>query len=784
MKKIIVFYLLVLNLLNTFAQKENADRNELQLSKTDTSEKIGKSLLQSRLYPNLKVDNVNAIYQNLANEKAVDKTSIDFSQARQTLWKSIGPFNASGNSLGQINSLAIDKDDSKIIYAASAYGGVFVTKDGGLNWSNMYTDEGLPTTGVICIALGQVPAARDKYLFAAHYVIKGVTKGIYRHKTTAVNAWQNINGNLPMSNIGTINKILINPSNINIVFIGTSAGIFRTSNALSASPAWQHVYSHPVNKNIGGLQFDLKDASMNTIIASGKDIIASTDGGSNWQSKTASSNGIANLNLGNRQLETINISSEGNFIYAYVCLTRTSSGFGYYIFRFDKNAGTWTRGWLSPDSPNGQGPNYMSMLALPSHPDVVFFAGYNFRRSSNGGNTLSGFIDYFDQNLHADQHDIVYADNCIYVASDGGVSKCNVQNGNFTFQNINGDGLAVATPVSVSSNPLNAANLQIGMLDNGSSESLNSGQAWARIGGSDGGTQLIVDNNLKLSSIYYYLSPLSITTNGSWGSATRSIKPCGAWAKNNYNILSLKPGTTNQVYTTWNDLWLMENPMTATNNNGWTSATGCDPAEVGWKRLSYIYANPVYANCNCNQRIAALGLCESDPNTIYLNMLVISNPTLLPIRQDLFKSTVGGEPNGANPGNWTKLNFPPISGTIVSIVVDPVNRNKVWVCGKGYGTTTTQSHVMQSMDGGNTWIDKSLGLPNLPVNKIIYINGNSDNLFAATDIGVFQWVSNANRWYKLGVGLPHIIVEDIEYHKQSNRLRAATLGRGVWEYQF
>src|SRR5690606_21026349 len=50
-----------------------------------------------------------------------------------------------------------------------------------------------------------------------------------------------------------------------------------------------------------------------------------------------------------------------------------------------------------------------------------------------------------------------------------------------------------------------------------------------------------------------------------------------------------------------------------------------------------------------------------------------------------------------------------------------------------------------------------------------------------TDVGVYYTDSSMNDWVQYMDGLPNVIINELEIHRSSGKLRAATYGRGVWE---
>lgn len=83
--------------------------------------------------------------------------------------------------------------------------------------------------------------------------------------------------------------------------------------------------------------------------------------------------------------------------------------------------------------------------------------------------------------------------------------------------------------------------------------------------------------------------------------------------------------------------------------------------------------------------------------------------------------------------------------------------------------------VFISQDGGDYFENISAGLPNLPVNTIVYAD---NNWVCGSNNSVY--ILKGKTWQKLGVGLPATIISELRYFEEDNTLWAATFGRGLW----
>lgn len=475
-------------------------------------------------------------------------------------WIPDGPFTASTgwytNGIGRMQSIVFDPDDANIIYAGSSFGGVFQSTTGGTIWENFYTDEQLPITGVSDIVIGKdlTPNPDKKFIFIATGdgdAFNTFSIGVYRLEI-GVNDWIPINNGLFSSypDKKEISKLLINPIDNNIIYAATTDGIYRTTNALSASPSWDPVFQ-PTNSDntyIKGLEFDPNDNTYQHIFASGIDIIDSYGGNyGSWHSLTGniSPYGIAfsGARTLNEDIQLINISAAGNYLYAYVISYSDATILDpnkyrkIYIFNYNSTTNSWGTNFYFYINPvNGYDASHdisvsrMPIKALSSNPNVVFWGSTTLYRSTNNGPNGYPLVNYGDDdgNMHPDLHKFVEKGNDIFVSSDGGLSKISNLLGTVVYNNLNGTGLAVGTIYKMSNAKHENENdiTIIGEMDNGSHEKEST--SWHCIGNRDGGEQSVKNNMDMVSTTSYNGDPIKYTSNN-WTSSRPLGRPCTAW---------------------------------------------------------------------------------------------------------------------------------------------------------------------------------------------------------------------------------------------------------------
>ncbi len=88
--------------------------------------------------------------------------------------------------------------------------------------------------------------------------------------------------------------------------------------------------------------------------------------------------------------------------------------------------------------------------------------------------------------------------------------------------------------------------------------------------------------------------------------------------------------------------------------------------------------------------------------------------------------------------------------------------------------------VFKTDDAGQTWKNVSYNLSNIKINCINIQNGKSGIKYIGTDNGVFVLDEINNTWIDCSANLPKIKIMDIEIDYINNKLIVATYGRGIW----
>jgi len=649
-------------------------------------------------------------------------------------WTSLGPNTTSGGyaGLGRLNCVAFRPTDNNTLYVGAASGGVWKSTDGGMNWTPLGDDNAALGVSdivviktnfddIVYIATGD----RDHSDTYSVGVLKSVDGGL-TWNTTGLNWTQN--------QYRLINRLLMDPSNNNVLYAATSNGVYKTTDA---GVSWNQM----TGTNFIDIEFQPGNSSIIYGSTTSGTIYRSTNSGSNWSL-------IYTISGGYRTQLAV---SANNSSYVYAVSANSSDGLkGIYRSTDGGASFSLTYSGSSPNanllnwdcnstSSGGQGWYDLCIASDPANENIVFVGGVNTWKSADGGFTWnisthwSGSCGGSASTVHADKHFYAYqpGTSTLYECNDGGLYK--TSNGGNNWQHL-GSGLVTSQIYRLGVGQTSSAEVIIGLQDNGTK--VYSSGSWSDEIGGDGMDCLIdfTNHNIQYGELYY--GSIYRTTNH-WGSSSyiaSGISGSAAWV----TPFTLDPSDHNTIYVGFQDVWKRTFPSST------------------WTKLS---------NWN-GSTLKSIAVAPSDNAYIYT-------------------ATYGSIYRTANSGaNWSSINSNlPSSNSITFISVKNDDPNTAWVSFSGF---SNNNRVYQTTNGGSSWTNISTGLPQLPVNCIIQNNQNTTDveLYAGTDVGIYVKVGNAN-WVPFFDGLPNVVVTELEIYYDANPanslIRAATFGRGVWE---
>lgn len=699
--------------------------------------------------------------------------------SRSSIWSPVGPLSRAtatspvrNHGQGRVNCIAFHPSDSNIIFAGTSSGGVWKTTNGGLTWTA--NSDGLPILRVsdIAIAAGNpnimYVATGDyekvAYRFPSsnfsHYGV-GLYKSIDAGMTWTPTSLSLQAVNHPQAMIGTV---LINPNNPNDILVSGFDGIQKSNDG---GTTWTTTFD--------SLIWDLKQDPTNfNVLYAGSghvrnyqkgraEIYKSSDFGATWTRIGAS---IPNQIDSVVRIELAIAPSNTNYLYALTINTNYGT---HGVYQSTDAGTTWTlqlngdslnlMGWhdgnTSYDS-TGQGWYDVTLITDHSDPNKVYVGGVNMWGSENGGQDwglVTYWINYFGKSVHADHHQVKHnpLTNQYFVCSDGGIDRTD----SLLLGSLFG-GLPTQW-TSISDNIANTEFYRIGLgnlsskLMGGSQDNgtfLNDG-AWANVIGGDGMECMVDHQNEQILYGTYYYGALNRSDDGGAnfiGGLTDTITASnekGAWV----TPFVMNAQNSSTIYTGFGNVW-------KSMNQGAT-----------WMKLSPF---DTITGLGYPQRIRTLAVDMLDSQTIYLAKEPIWSRSLM-------ASVWVTRDEGAT---WTDISAGlPFNRVYINDVAIGNGPDTAWVV---CGGIEQGEKVYQTNDGGTTWVNISGTLPNLPVNSIVFDPVNQV-LYIGTDLGVYYRQAHDPDWSLLGTDLPNVMIAELEIHHNSNKLYAATYGRGVWK---
>ncbi|WP_067138774.1 WD40/YVTN/BNR-like repeat-containing protein [Microtetraspora malaysiensis] len=689
-------------------------------------------------------------------------------------WELVGPSNIGG----RVTDLVVDPAHTDTLYVAASGGGVWKSTDAGDTFEPAWPGDYTQTIGAL--ALGS-----DGTLWAGTGETNpsggGLTyfgDGVYKSDDGGKN-WKQWG----LTGSAAIGKIVVDPTDPQTVFVAASGnlsgsaserGIYRLTNR---GKDWKLVLPTP-NNTTGGVDLAIDPTNPKRIFATlwdhqrnsgarlyggvGTGLFRSDDGGDTWKRlenvtgrhvADASGTGLTS-DAGLGRIGVAVAPSDPNRVYV-ISGTTYGADKGFYVS--DDGGDTFVPGGRAGGS-SGFEWWFGRLFVDPKDKNHVFNADVNLRESKDGGATWAT-----SSGPHADQHMVTWDPNVpnrVYLGNDGGVYRSDANGETRSWIHATYEPFNQSYHLAVAMDDPNR--LASGLQDNGSNRTWTNTAGpsdvtqWNSYGGGDGHYVLIdpVDHN-----IYYECSQVGVCSRHEDANGTSRTIRFGT--RHSARITTDAP-----IVFDPNDssiLYFGGNVLDRSTDRGTTFTqisppgdylTGPVPSEQDDKG-SY---GGLYS------AITAIGPAKTDGNTIY-----VGTDT-----GRLWKTTDLG-------ANWTEF-----TGTglpvrwVNSIIVDPANADHVYVAYSGYREGDYAANVWETTNGGKSWQNISGKLPNAPVEMLAYDQA-AEQLYAATDLGVFYDKNGKKNWKRVGDGLPNAPVLDIKITGDGKTLYAATFGRSVWK---
>ena len=706
-----------------------------------------------------------------------------------TVWAPIGPSPMydtapSLNYNGLVTAIAVNPNNPSVLYLGTAGGGVWRSGDRGDNWTSLFDHQptlGIGEPGGIAIDPNNTDTiyvgtnwSRGS-LEASTLGQQGAT-GLFK-STDGGASWVQLGSGYPAGNTGNayslfsnptfpassinINIIIVDPANSNVLYLAASNGVYRSSNG---GHDWTAATGIP-NADTRSLALDLSTPVNNRILYAGvssNGVYISTDGGQTFtQTSFATSTAVKTA------LTALGTSSFTRVVVAlapptsptpnlkgvqviYVALAGPYNGpdpIG--LFLSTDQGTTWTQQTAAALAGNTSYGGYaMHMVVDPASPgdgstDTLYFGCINQFKSTDSGAT---FVNH--NAPHADTHTYTCvpqtggANTIVYIGCDGGIDV-STDAGATWDSTKNAGGLQTGLFYNLAIRPDPTASVTVGALQDNSLMTTASPAAppqWIRGDGGDGWDVAYDGSSSPVLYSTWNTNVVSSTNNGVGNSPVGS-NPLTGPDVGSFTLVPLAadPSASGVIYVSGlQNLWQSQNA-----GGSWRKILS--PGNSG---------NIDVAPTNGNNVVIAAGA-------------------------QVFVSTNALATTGVTFANITR-NLP--SRNVNRAVFDPVDPTVIYAVLTGF-TGAAPANVFRTTIGGTSWTDISLPV-DVPCGAIA-VDGTTTptTLYVGTDFGVVRSVDGGASWSVLDdIHFPRVPVFDLAFNAPAGVLRAATYGRGVFEF--
>jgi photosystem II stability/assembly factor-like uncharacterized protein len=657
-------------------------------------------------------------------------------------WLFVGPVNIGG----RITDIEVVAGTEDIIYVAAASGGIFRSVDTGVTWEPIFDDQPMlaigdmdvskSNTNIIAVGTGEVNAGGGSLAYDGD--------GVYVSSDSGT-TWESKG----LEEVGSIGKILIDPVDPSIVYVGamgplfrndTNRGVYRTTNG---GDTWEQVLFISEKTGIVDMAIDPTNPDILYAVAWERErtpenriyggdtsgIYKSTDGGGNWVELTT---GLPTLGDEKGRISIDIAQSNPDVLYAsYADATGSVQGF----YKSTDSGDSWTVINSSQITNVGFHWWFGGLFINPTDENEVYHVGFDMQKTTDGGATWQ---DAFP-GVHVDQHALAFhpddASN-VFLGNDGGLYT-STDSGATSVKDLT---LPITQFYRFTAESFDR--LYGGAQDNSTMRTTTGNtDDWTIINGGDGFQPLI---NKDDGDIIYALSQR--------GDLRRSVNDAG----------SFQPITTG---------------IDPSDRNNWDTPIAFDPQN---NDILYYGTQRVYRSMNGGDSWTAISDdLTNGPSTGNLNFGSLTSIDVSPFDSNIIYA-------GADDGNvwrtldggatWINISSSLPDRWVTKVKASLVAKEEVFVTLSGYRFGEDDGHIFYSTSNGDDWADITVNLPDIPVNDIEYSTW--EGYFVATDVGVFRTNSPGDEWEVFG-NLPAVVVNDL-YMMNDMQLYAGTYGRSAY----
>ena len=689
-------------------------------------------------------------------------------------WREVGTAMPSG----RIARFAVHPTDQRIIYAASASGGLWKTVNAGATWTPIFERQGSVSMGAVTLdpkdpntvwlGTGEQNNVRSS-LYG---------DGVYRSKDGGA-TWEHMG----LRDSRHIGRILVHPDDSNTVYVaalgslwgpGEERGLYRTRDG---GKTWTRllrpsqftgvveVAMHPTNPNILYAATFQRERRQWSMIGGGTEggLWRSTDGGDTW---ARVGNGFPTTAAG--RVGVTFCPGKPDMLYA------TAVGPDGGTFRSTDGGTSWER--RNKDVQSHW--YYGEVFCDPMNPERIYVPTTPLSRSDDGGKT---FTNVLKGQVHADNHTMWINpkdSNHLILGNDGGMYTSRDGGQRWTWQS-NLPLMQLYTVAADMQEPF--YHVYGGTQDNGS---------WGGPIGTRFDDGIANEDFLFLSGgdgFYAVADPTDsdiIYSQSQYGGLVRTNRK--SMAQKRIQPWQPQKGEFPPYRWNWSAPFVISPHDPKTLYFGANVVFRSRDRGDTWERISPDLTRQLSRDALPLQgKIQPANAIDLHSSTaLYGNAHSLSVSTMRPGL--LAAGTDDGliQVSRDDGRTWVKSSvFPGVANQkkVGMVAWSSTNEGTLVAVFDGHQDNDFAPHVVRSDDFGATWRNITADLPAFGPTKSIAVHSkNGELLFVGTDMGVYFSRDGGGHWLPLRSGLPTNSVQGLMVHPRENDLVIGTHGRGFW----
>lgn len=633
------------------------------------------------------------------------------------------PTNVSGqiHGISRVSQLKFHPTDPNKMYAISARGGLFISSNGGNNWTLAPGCDILPGMRLASVCIDHT---NDQVIYLG--------TGDHNYYYSGSGVYKSTNGGATFTSSGLAGQLVVDmimdPTNNQVIVAATQTGIYRTTNAgsswtlVSTTRAFDDLkQKHPASRVLYAATTDSA-------------FFRSTDFGSSW---TQINNGIvlpSGVTNGNGCRIAVT-PADSNIVYFGMVsnggiLYKSTDG-GNSFTAIKTTSPPYLTYYTNTAGDVGQGDYNFGIGVDRTNPLIVYWVGHVVWKSTDGGVNWTQLTNWW-ATVHTDMHQIItspYDNTKLWNMNDGGIWLSTNGGTSWTAKS---DGLYGYEIYHGACSPTRKDMISIGTQDNGELYYANTGTGWFCNRGGDWTSKCAFDYFPNSQRVYYYNSARRRNVTGgesTFGLPRTSFRDI-AFYRSNANIAFV--GDSN-VYRTSN--------LSATTPT--------------WTQIGTI-----------NTRIMSVHVNQSDSNRVY----VITNDQKIYVSTNAFTATP----------TFTQYALPFATSNVATVVSIKTNPNTIYAVMntrvyKSVNNGATWTNVTYNLPSVNY-----IGMITddfIPSSELMIVAGGNNS--------VYFKLGTHTSWTLFNQGLPsRTTIPDISIFDDGTNnasLRVSTYGRGMWE---